>query len=81
MLLFLCCYSFLVPQNTLSGTVLDKTSGQPIPGVNVNVQGSTNGVSTDFDGKFQLPNAKKALKSFFLSLVTKHSINYDAQNQ
>jgi iron complex outermembrane receptor protein len=47
--------------------------------VNVNVQGSTNGVSTDFDGKFQLPNAKKA-KIVFSSLVTKHS-HYDAQNQ
>jgi hypothetical protein len=33
--------------------------------VNVNVLGSTNGVSTDFDGKFQLPNAKKAVKSYF----------------
>jgi iron complex outermembrane receptor protein len=41
--------------------------------VNVNVQGSTNGVSTDFDGKFQLPNAKKGAKIVFLSLVTKHS--------
>jgi hypothetical protein len=30
--------------------------------------GSTNGVSTDFDGKFQLPNAKKGGKSYFLWL-------------
>jgi hypothetical protein len=37
--------------------------------VNVNVLGSTNGVS-DFDGKFQLPNAKKGGKIVFL-LVTK----------
>jgi iron complex outermembrane receptor protein len=29
---------------------------QPIPGVNVNIQGTNNGVSTDFDGKFQLSN-------------------------
>jgi iron complex outermembrane receptor protein len=40
--------------------------------VNVNVLGSTN-VSTDFDGKFQLPNAKKAVKSYFSLLVTKFS--------
>jgi iron complex outermembrane receptor protein len=33
--------------------------------VNVNVLGSTNGVSTDFDGKFQLPNAKKGGKIVF----------------
>jgi iron complex outermembrane receptor protein len=33
----------------LSGTVVDKVSGQPYSGVNVTVQGSANGVSTDFD--------------------------------
>jgi iron complex outermembrane receptor protein len=55
----------ILAQNTLNGTVLDKSSGQPIPGVNVNVLGSTNGVSTDFDGKFQLPNAKKGGKIVF----------------
>jgi TonB-linked SusC/RagA family outer membrane protein len=46
-------------QNTFSGKVLDKASGQPIPGVNIYVQGSTTGASTDFDGKFQLSNVKK----------------------
>jgi len=45
-------------QNTLSGTVLEQSSGQPLPGVNVLIQGSSTGVSTDFDGKFQLPNVK-----------------------
>ena len=50
-LLLLLPFSILA-QNTVSGTVLDKASGQPIPGVNVNVQGANNGVSTDFDGKF-----------------------------
>jgi hypothetical protein len=57
-LLLLLPFSILA-QNTVNGTVLDKVSGQPIPGVNVNVQGATNGVSTDFDGKFQLANVKK----------------------
>jgi len=56
-LLLLLPFSILA-QNTLSGTVLDNVSGQPIPGVNVNVQGTTNGVSTDFDGKFKLGNVK-----------------------
>ncbi|TDE00857.1 SusC/RagA family TonB-linked outer membrane protein [Flavobacterium hiemivividum] len=55
----------ILAQNTLSGTVLDKSSGQPIPGVNVNVEGSTTGVSTDFDGKFQMPNVKKGAKIVF----------------
>ena len=70
----------ILAQNTLSGTVLDKISGQPIPGVNVNVQGSTNGVSTDFDGKFQLLNAKKGTKVVFSYIGYKNTvITYDAQ--
>jgi iron complex outermembrane receptor protein len=61
-LLLLLPFSILA-QNTLSGTVLDKSSGQPIQ-VNVNVQGSTNGVSTDFES-FNCQMLRKALKSFF----------------
>jgi iron complex outermembrane receptor protein len=68
----------ILAQNTLNGTVLDKSSGQPIPGVNVNVLGSTNGVSTDFDG-FQLPNAKKSGKIVFSFIGYKKFINYDGQ--
>ena len=52
-------------QNTIGGTVLDKVTGQPIPGVNVNVQGSTAGASTDLDGKFKLSNVKKGDKVVF----------------
>ncbi|MBQ0909865.1 TonB-dependent receptor [Flavobacterium sp. F-328] len=55
----------VLAQSTVSGTVLDKVSGQPIPGVNVNVQGAANGVSTDFDGKYQIGNVKKGDKLVF----------------
>jgi TonB-linked SusC/RagA family outer membrane protein len=57
--LFLLLPFCVLAQNTFSGSVIDKTSGQPIPGVNVNVQGSATGASTDFDGKFVLSNVKK----------------------
>lgn len=46
----------VVAQGTLSGTVLDKASGQPLPGVSIVVEGSNNGTSTDFDGRFTLTN-------------------------
>ena len=55
----------ILAQNTLNGVVVDKASGQPIPGVNVNIQGAINGVSTDFDGKFQLTNLKSGNKVVF----------------
>ncbi|TDP03816.1 SusC/RagA family TonB-linked outer membrane protein [Flavobacterium sp. 245] len=60
--LFLLLPFTVLAQSTLSGTVVDKATGQPIPGVNVNVQGSKAGTSTDFDGKFQLPNLKNGDK-------------------
>jgi iron complex outermembrane receptor protein len=56
----------VLAQNTFNGTVLDKASGQPIPGVNVKVQGGTSSTSTDLDGKFQLSNVKKGDAVVFL---------------
>src|SRR6478672_10436860 len=45
-------------QGTLDGVVLDAKTKSPLPGVNVNVQGTPTGTSTDFDGKFRLTNVK-----------------------
>ncbi|WP_281682049.1 SusC/RagA family TonB-linked outer membrane protein [Zunongwangia profunda] len=41
------------PQFIVNGTVTDN-SGMPIPGANVLEKGTSNGVFTDFDGKFSL---------------------------
>lgn len=43
----------LEAQNTVSGVVKD-ASGMPIPGASVLQKGTTNGVSTDFDGNYAL---------------------------
>ena len=40
-------------QTKITGTVVDETN-QPLPGASVVVKGTTNGTSTDFDGKFTL---------------------------
>ncbi|MFV5687096.1 SusC/RagA family TonB-linked outer membrane protein [Flavobacterium sp. ZT3R25] len=78
-LLLLLPFSILA-QNTLNGVVLDKASGQPIPGVNVNVLGAANGVSTDFDGKYQLSNVKKGDKVVFSFIGYKNTVvNFDSQ--
>jgi len=63
--LFLLLPISILAQNSLSGVVVDKTTSQPLPGVNVVVKGATNGASTDFDGKFQLGNLKKGDKVVF----------------
>lgn len=63
-LLIILPFSVLA-QSTLNGTVVDSKSKQSIPGVNVSVQGSTNGISTDFDGKFTLKGLKSGDKINF----------------
>lgn len=39
---------------TVSGVVMDD-AGEPLPGVNVVIKGTTTGVTTDMDGNFELP--------------------------
>ena len=56
--LFLLLPFSVLAQNSISGVVVDKKSNQPLPGVNVAVQGTAKGASTDFDGKFQLTGLK-----------------------
>jgi len=49
--LFLLNSAFLFAQKEVSGLVKDKT-GNPLPGVNIIEKGTSNGVSTDFEGSF-----------------------------
>jgi TonB-linked SusC/RagA family outer membrane protein len=47
--------SISAQQKTLTGTVTDQT-GQPIPGVSVLVMGTLQGVVTDVNGNYSIPN-------------------------
>lgn len=41
-------------QSVVTGTILDPETNTPLPGVNVIEEGTSNGVSSDFDGNFSL---------------------------
>ena len=41
-------------QETVQGTVTDSQTGEPLPGVNIAIQGTTTGTSTDIEGNFEL---------------------------
>jgi TonB-linked SusC/RagA family outer membrane protein len=43
-----------IQQKTITGTVVDEASGEPLIGVNVVVEGTTMGVITDANGKFSI---------------------------
>jgi iron complex outermembrane receptor protein len=63
-LLLMLPFSVLA-QSTVDGVVVDSKTKQPLPGVNVIVQGAQAGTSTDFDGKFKLSKLKKGDKLVF----------------
>ncbi|MGB5419643.1 TonB-dependent receptor [Algibacter sp.] len=44
----------VMAQSTISGTIVEEGSNIPLPGANVIEKGTTNGVTTDFDGNFTI---------------------------
>ncbi len=61
-------------QKSITGTVTDNT-GKPVPGVTVLVKGTTNGITTDNNGKYTLSNVESnSVISFsFVGMVTVES--------
>jgi TonB-linked SusC/RagA family outer membrane protein len=71
--LFLLLPFGALAQSTLSGVVVDSKTNQPLPGVNVIVQGANSSTTTDFDGKYQLGGLKNGDKVVF------SFVGYDSQ--
>ena len=51
--LLVFAFGFTMQAQSISGTVTDD-NGVPLPGATVLVQGTTNGVSTNFDGNYSI---------------------------
>ena len=58
---------------TITGTVLDASLGDPVPGATVLVKGTTRGVATDLDGKFtlEIQPGDRVLVVSFVGYLTK----------
>lgn len=70
-LIVLLSSNLIIAQNKVRGTVKDAT-GVSIPGANVNVIGVSKGVSTGFDGQYEIDVPNNATLSFsFIGYVTK----------
>jgi hypothetical protein len=54
--LLILTFPYVLPAQTgiIRGTVTDNATGEPLVGVTVQVEGTTTGTITDFDGKFEL---------------------------
>jgi iron complex outermembrane receptor protein len=48
----------MVAQRTVSGTVTEQSSGDPLPGVSIQIKGTNQGTTTDFDGKYMIDTVK-----------------------
>jgi len=62
--------SQLIAQIAVTGTVTDSDFGDPLPGVNVVVTGTTQGTVTDIDGKFNInvPNEESELTFTYVGM-------------
>ena len=71
-LLLLAFSSSLAQERTVQGKVIAQEDGQPIPGVNVLVQGTARGVASDLNGiyKIQLAAGENALTFTFIGYKT-----------
>ncbi|MBP7155810.1 MAG: TonB-dependent receptor [Flavobacteriales bacterium] len=67
--LLLTSGTLLVGQATVQGTVLDSRTRAPLPFVNVLLEGTTNGATTDLEGKFIISNVAPGLYNVIVSSV------------
>lgn len=65
-------WQFTYAQQIVSGTVLSADDGEPLPGVNVLIKGTTDGVVTNIDGKYEInvPSSETVLVVSFLGMHT-----------
>ncbi len=76
-MLSVICVSQLYAQRTVSGKITDGDTGEGLPGVTIQVKGTTSGASTDLDGNYTLsaPNDAVLVVSYVGFLTQEIAIN------
>ncbi|MDY4174587.1 MAG: SusC/RagA family TonB-linked outer membrane protein, partial [Bacteroidales bacterium] len=69
----------LAQSQAATGNVVSSSDGQPLPGVNVLVKGTTNGTITDFDGNFSLSTENGATLVFSFLGFTNQEVVFTGQ--
>jgi len=78
--LLMGAFPLLAQTKTVTGTVTSTADGAPLPGVNVLVQGTTNGTQTDFDGNYAIEASEGAVLVFSYIGTKSQSIAVGASN-
>lgn len=68
-------------EHTVSGVVTDSQTGEVLPGVNISVEGTSTGTSTDADGQYSItvPSANDSLAFSFVGFQTQ-TVPIDGRN-
>ena len=81
MLFLLVAQSSFAQTASVSGIVTDKATGIPLIGVNVVVEGTSNGGVTDFDGKYTITSANPLQgKTLVFSFVGYKTVSFSIQS-
>lgn len=56
-------------KGSIEGTLYDSLNREPVPFANVVIEGTTIGVATDFDGKFEIPNLNSGTYNLMVSAL------------
>ncbi len=78
-----CIFCSLKAQNSIKGIVIDSISGEPLPFISINLKGTSIGVLTDNEGKFNLkiPSNRTILCATSITFKPKYiSFNVDKSN-
>ena len=72
--------AIIFAQSTVTGTVTEQSSSQPLPGVNILIKGTTTGAATDFDGNYQITANNGDVLVFSYIGYTTLEITYTGQS-
>lgn len=80
LVLVLGTHPLIAQTKTVSGNVTAATDNTPLPGVNVLVQGTTNGTQTDFDGNYAIEVAEGGVLVFSYIGTASQSVTVGSSN-
>ncbi len=79
------CFTLTLKSQTITGIVVEKGSGLPLPFANIFVNNTTQGIATDGEGKFSLSGdfpAQIELVASFVGYVTQvRTISFEKKNE
>ncbi len=83
LMLFACLFmtaGMAFAQKTVTGTVIDGDTGEPIVGAAVKIKGSAKGTLTDMDGKYTLTGVPNDAQTLVVSFMGMKTVEVPAKN-